>query len=445
MIQTQALPVIAQADVVVCGGGTAGVFAAVAAAEQGAKVLLLEQAGCVGGLAVGGLVTPMMSLRLPKDVTCSYLNKRMGEKRYTDPTVLGFELEQLCLRAGVELLYQMTVVHAHREGDRVTEVVCACKKGLVRVQGRVFIDATGDGDLAAFAGAAFQAGDPETGANQPMSLRYLVGGVDLAALGAFLERMGREIGPAHTASAGREYHQVYAAVMSSGQWALKALFEEGIRKGELLEEDLTYWQLIGIPGRRDAVALNNPEFLDLTDALDPRQLTQLQTRGRKAIFRQLEFYRRHFPGCENAYVSQIAPMPGIRESRRIRTVYHLSWQDLATRKKFPDRIAQSNYPVDIHGLPLDQQAQALNSPEPWFEVPYRSLVVEGVANLLVAGRCLGADFIAQSTLRIQPTCRSMGEAAGIAAAMALAEGTEVSRLDGAAVARKMEALGAEFI
>lgn len=191
--------------------------------------------------------------------------------------------------------------------------------------------------------------------------------------------------------------------------------------------------------------MNNPEFLDLTDALDPRQLTQLQTRGRKAIFRQLEFYRGHFPGCENAYVSQIAPMPGIRESRRIRTVYHLSWQDLATRKKFPDRIAQSNYPVDIHGLPLDQQAQALNSPEPWFEVPYRSLVVEGFSNLLVAGRCLGADFIAQSTLRIQPTCRSMGEAAGIAAAMALVEGAEVSRLDGAAVARKMEALGAEFI
>jgi hypothetical protein len=138
-------------------------------------------------------------------------------------------------------------------------------------------------------------------------------------------------------------------------------------------------------------------------------------------------------------------MVGVRESRRIRTIYYLTWQDLASRKKFPDRIAQSNYPVDIHGLPLDQQAQAQDSPEPWFEVPFRSLVVDGFTNLLVAGRCIGADFIAQSTLRIQPTCRSMGEAAGIAAAMALAQNTEVSALDGRAVAEKMKALGAEFL
>mgnify|MGYP003293945746 FL=1 len=115
MINTEQLPILAQADIVVCGGGTAGVFAAVAAAEQGADVLLIEQSGCVGGTAVGGLVTPMMSLRLPKDVSCSYLVKRLGEQRYADPTVLGYELEQLCLEAGVKILYHMTLCHAVTE------------------------------------------------------------------------------------------------------------------------------------------------------------------------------------------------------------------------------------------------------------------------------------------------------------------------------------------
>lgn len=445
MIRIESLPILAEADVVVCGGGTAGVFAAVAASEQGASVLLLEQTGCVGGTAVNGLVTPLMSLRLPEDVTCSYLSERLGNRRFSDPTVLGFELENMCLNAGVQLLYHVTLCHTVTTANRVQEVVLAYKQGLARVRGRVFIDATGDGDLCVFAGALWDRGNPDTGANQPMSLRYLVGGVDLDALGKFFQNLSKTNGPAHTAKAGNAYHEIYAAVMDSGEWALKQLFLDGIAAGELLPEDMAYWQLFGVPGRRDTISLNNPEFFDLTDALDPHQLTQVQIRGRAAISRQLEFYRRHFPGCENAYIAQIAPMVGVRESRRIRTQYNLTWQDLATRRKFPDRIAQSNYPVDIHGLPLDQQAQALNSDRPWFEVPYRCLVADGFRNLLVAGRCIGSDFTAQSALRIQFTCRSMGEAAGIAAAMGCRDRVDVGAIDGKTVAAAMVSLGAKFL
>lgn len=206
-----------------------------------------------------------------------------------------------------------------------------------------------------------------------------------------------------------------------------------------------YGQQFGVPGRRDTVTLNNPEFFDLTNATDPEQLTLVQIRGRETIFRQLAFYRKYFPGCENACISQIAPMVGVRESRRIRTACRLTWQDLASRRKFPDRIAQSNYPVDIHGLPLDQQARAEENDMPWFEIPYRCLIVEGFRNLLAAGRCIGADFTAQSALRIQFTCRSLGEAAGIAAAMALEQHSDVTGIDGSAVAEKMISLGAEFL
>lgn len=445
MMDFNTVPVLYEADVVVCGGGTAGVFAAVAAAEQGADVLLVEQSGCVGGTAVLGLVTPMMSLRLPQDVLGSYISRRMLTRRNNDPLVLGWELERLCLSAGVRLMYHMTLCGAVRENNRITDGVFACKQGLVRVRGRVFIDATGDGDLAAFAGVPFEKGNPETGANQPMSLRYLLGGVELEKLRSFLDEMGRTLGPAHTAYRGTEYHQVYAAVMSSGSWALKELFLQGLDSGALLPEDLAYWQLFGVPGRRDCVTLNNPEFFDLTDATHPEQLTQVQIRGRAAIFRQLDFYRKHFPGCENAYIAQIAPMVGVRESRRIHTQYMLTAIDLALRRKFPDRVAQSNYPVDIHGLPLEEQALTAEAQRPWFEVPYRCLVPVEVENLLVAGRCIGADFTAQSALRIQLTCRSLGEAAGIGAAMALKQGVCVQTIDGQSVSAEMEALGAEFM
>lgn len=438
-------PLLAEADVVVCGGGTAGVFAAVAAAEQGADVLLLEQAGCVGGTAVGGLVTPMMSLRLPEDVRCSYIANRLDPDRYADPVVLGWEQEKMCLAAGVRLLYHVTVCSASAHDGRIGEITVACKGGLHRIRGKVFIDATGDADLCCYAGAEWEQGSPETGANQPMSLRYLVGGVDLERLGAFLDNMGRNQGPAHTARAGNRYYEIYAAVMTDGDWALKELFRQGIAGGRLKEEDMAYWQLFGVPGRKDTLSLNNPEFFDLTDSLDPRQLTQVQIRGREAIFRQLEFYRKHFPGCEEAYVAQIAPMVGVRESRRVRTSYMLTALDLATHRKFPDRIAQSNYPVDIHGLPLDALQKAAESEKPWFEVPYRCLVVEGLENLLVAGRCVGADFVAQSALRIQLTCRSLGEAAGLAAAMAAKEDGNVTRISGVEVGAAMETLGAEFL
>lgn len=445
MTDLEKRPVLSEADVIVCGGGTAGAFAAIAAAEQGASVLLLEQNSCVGGTAAHALVTPMMDLRLPKNVTCSYLSRRMGDLRNYDPLALGRELERMCLAAGVRILYHVTLCDAVFGQRTVQEGIVACKKGLMRVRGKVFIDATGDGDLCFYTGVPYDAGAPDTGANQPMSLRYLVGGVDLDALREFLREQGQRFGPAHTAKAGETCEQVYAAVMDQGDWALKRLFAEAVSAGDLTREDMAYWQLFGVPGRRDTVTLNNPEFFDLTDATDPEQLTQVQIRGREAIFRQLAFYRKYLPGFREAYVSQIAPMVGVRESRRIRTAYNLTWQDLAARRKFPDRIAQSNYPADVHGLPLDQQAQALRCAQPWFEVPYRCLVVKEFRNLLVAGRCVGADFTAQSALRIQFTCRSLGEAAGIAAAMAVSQGQDVAAIDGASVADRMAALGAEFL
>lgn len=438
-------PLLAGADVVICGGGTAGAFAAAAAAESGVSVLVLEQQGCLGGAAVNALVTPMMTSRLPGGVECSYLSRRLASGMAFDPVRLAMELERLCLGAGARLCYQVTICGADSAAGQVRAVAVMTKKGMCRVEGRVFLDCTGDGDLAFLAGAGWEQGDADTGADQPMSLRYILGGVDLARFGAFLDEQGRRAGlPATARSSGRDGQLLYAAVTDRGAWALGPLFSQALRAGELTAEDCAYWQCFGIPGREDALAMNHPEFFDLPDALDPFQLTAVQTRGREAIWRQMAFYRRHFPGCERAYVAQTAPLAGVRESRRIRTAYRLTAADICARRKFPDRIAQSAYPVDIHGA-APEAVPAAETDRPWFEIPYRCLPVAGFANLLAAGRCIGADFTAQSAVRIQPTCRVLGEAAGIAAAMAVREDTPVSGLDGARIADEMVRRGAKFL
>ena len=151
-------------------------------------------------------------------------------------------------------------------------------------------------------------------------------------------------------------------------------------------------------------------------------------------------------GFENAYISDIAAMVGIRESRNIVTEYVLSAEDLICRRKFDDAFCQCNYPVDIHGRTLDfaSKYKPVDDGKPYYEIPYRSLAVKGFDNLLVAGRCLGAEFLAQSSLRIQPCCRSSGEAAGIAAAMAVDAGKPVREVDGKLVRKTMEEKGAVY-
>ncbi len=430
-----------RAQIVVLGGGVAGVFAAVAAAESGADVLLLERQGCLGGSAVAGLVAPMMSSRLPGGVENAYLSRRLGMGTAFDPVALDLALTRLCRETGVRVCLDAALCGAEaREGAVRTVTVGTCR-GPETVAGQVFLDCTGDGLLSVLAGAKYIRG--RAGVNQPMSLRYLVGGVDLDHLGAFLDQAGRETGLPHTARGQSGGLSLYAAVTSQGGWALAPLFRKAIAAGDLTEQDAAYFQLFALPGRRDTLSMNHPEFFDLPDATDPVQRTAVQLRGREAIERQMAFYKKYFPGFENAYVSQIAPMTGVRESRRIETRHILTAGELLSGAKFPDRVAQSNYPVDIHGAALEHDAPPRDPAKPWFEVPYRCLVVKGFSNLLTAGRCVGADFIAQSALRIQPTCRALGEAAGIAAALALR--SSVPQVDGAEVARIMESRGAVFL
>ncbi len=453
-----AYPVYMEADVVVCGGGTAGAFAAVAAAEQGKKVLVIEQFGSLGGTATNGLVTPVMHTHMRTDPQCSYIQKKLVKKQLNyagcndkgnmfDPLVLRLALEELCVEAGVNLLYHTYIAGVEKEGDTVTAVRIVNKAGEQLVKGKVFIDATGDGDVSVMAGAAYTKGNPETGICQPMSLRYILGGIDIPKAGEFMraEALRTGLGGA-SCDPENPYTTFYGGGVASKPWALTEWFDAGIESGELEPMDKAYWQVFTIPGRKDGLAFNCPEFFENIDATNPDDLTISQLKGKKAIFRQLMYYRKHFPGFENAYVAEIAAMVGIRESREIQTEYVMTAVDLYAQKKFDDMFCQSNYPIDVHGKAHNCSFDGIEKDEarPWYDIPYRSIVVKGVDNLLVAGRCLGAEFIVQSSLRVQQSVRSSGEAAGIAAAMAIDAGVPTREIDGKKVRETMINLGADY-
>ncbi len=447
-------------DVCVCGGGVSGVVAAIAAANEGKKVLLVEQQGALGGSATLSLVTPVMHSGIEGNPACSYIagqiNKRaieygvgakLGDNEgYFDPLALKLVLEEMAQEAGVSLLYYTVVSdvlwNPEVEGKSIQGIIIENKDGRSVVEAKMFIDATGDADLGVLAGAGYWKGNEENGKNQPISLRYILGGVDIDAFWDFVMSCTKP----HHGGNSREGYVLHTAVTTTSDRSLTEVFDKALANGDIVIEDKIYWQVFGIPGRKDGLAFNCPEIFENIDATKTVNLTNAQLIGKKAIFRQLNFYKKYMKGFENAYVAEIASLVGIRESRRLETEYVLTTADLYTKKKFSDYICQSNYPIDIHGLKLKcEEIENKDKDElPFYHIPYRSLVVKGIDNLFVTGRCIGSEFVAQSSLRVMQSARATGEAAGIAAAMAIDEKIQPREIDGAKVRAVMQEKGAVF-
>lgn len=433
-------------DVVVFGAGTAGAAAAIAAADSGAKVLAVEQFGGAGGTSTLGLVTPLMSPGIPGKPQCSYVGLEIIDRLYKenacdgnkkcffDPVMLSVVLEEMLFERGVKMLYHTMVTGVEMEEGHITGVnVCNASGNSTVRAGRRYIDATGNALVCHFAGLPTLHGDEEHHRNQPCSLRYMVGGVDTDRFWRFLSAIRG------APNAPRPENFDGAATFGQGSWKLNPLFRKAAEDGELLPEDALYWQFFTVPGRRDVIAFNCPEFFDMDDITSAENQSAVQVQGKLRILRHLRFYRKRLPGFENAYIAQISSMVGIREGRRAVTEYILTTEDAFFWRKFEDAVAQSNYPVDVHGRKLMNKEFARKDGEPrkYYEIPFRSLIVKGTDNLLVAGRNIGTEFVAQSSMRIIPTCRALGEAAGIGAALGLNDG----RLIRAEMIRR----GAEFV
>ena len=448
------LPVLRDVDLLVVGGGTAGAVAGIAGARAGLRTLIVEQFGFLGGSQSAALVTPMMPNQIDGEPLNGgidmEINRRMnamgesgvwrdGTRGWFNPEMLKHVLEQMCIETGTELLYYSVIDDVIMEGEHLRGVVVVQKAGRGVLRAKRVIDATGDGDVAFRAGASVESGDPATGLNQPLSVRFHAGNVDLARFADHLRSLGRHDVLEH--AEGSAHPLIHTAMVWGKGWPLEPLFKKGVADGVLEEQDGAYFQVFSVAGRPGELACNCPRLPEELRGTDPFDLTRAQVLGRAAIRRYLAFFRQYLPGCEGAYLVMTAPMVGVRESRRIRGEYYLTAEDYFAARKFPDAIARNCYPLDIHRNDEHSLNMKRQPPGEYHEIPYRCLIPLGVEDLLLAGRCFSGSFEAQSSVRIQSNCRAMGEAAAVACAMSLASGIPLRRVDGVALRTRLVELG----
>jgi len=385
-------------DVVVVGGGPAGIGAAVAAARNGARTLLVERANCLGGMFTSGLVHTIRTAGDEGGVVCE-LRERLRQMdaaqitpthAFLNPVAARVAALELVLAAGARLLLYTVAAGVELEGKTVVGVRLANKAGLQDIRCRIAVDATGDGDLAAWAGAPYDKGRPADGALQAVSLNFMIGGIDF-----------NQLPPAE------EFHCITA---------------DALRKGELElpppNDRLAYGsQLDSMPA---GVVRFQYDLARGVDGTDPESLTQGEIICQQRVLKIWQYLRRTFAAYQKSVLLDIASAMGVRETRRIRGEKTLTEEDVLKARKHPDGVARCSWYMDLHDEEPHgpEHKKALSVPEgDFYEIPYGCLVPLGVENLLVAGRCISSTRPANGSLRLQPTCMNLGQAAGTAAAL----------------------------
>jgi len=415
------------ADIIIAGGGMSGVSAALSAAKAGAKVMLIEQRSYLGGTATGALVTPLMLYGIYAqdgtrvvsgnlDIIFKNINNHSDYSFNSE--VLKCDLDKLLLDMNVNILFNTIIYDIEQQDGRIQNILAVNKSGISRFRAKVFIDATGDADLAYKAHIPCELGRKGDGLTQATSLRFNLGNVDIVKARHY---MNSEVGKKNFKQIIEDYNK---------NSAMEILDTEG-------------FQNFIIDGRKNELAFNCPRIIGI-NATDANDLSKAYVIGRKKIFLYYTLLKENIPGCENAYISNIAELLGIRESRRIQGEYVLTDEDVISGRKFSDGIACNSWFIDIHnpsgkgvlGYDGNQQKVYLYPSGGWNDIPYRCLYSKKIKNLLVAGRCISATHEAQAAIRIMASCIAMGQAAGTAAYIMLDNDSDAANIEVASL-RKM--------
>ena len=439
-------------DVLVAGGGVAGISAAVSAARMGARTLLIERYGFLGGMATAGLVNPFMSYYsstgelLVGGVMTELCERMRGVggmlDRAFDPEAMKFVAQEMVLESGAEMLLHTMVMGARMDENDLVGVECLTKSGSKVIDGSCTVDATGDADIAAMAGVPYEQGNQENGMTQAMTLMFTIGGVDLRKSLMYARKNPEQMKfpkPKSDEAVDRMLQGVIAIAGYYGQ------VEEARLKGEFsLPQDMVFFISLPTSGQ---VVVNTTHVGGLMGT-SSEDLTKAEIEGRRQANALIGFFRKYIPGFEGAYLLQTAAQIGVRETRRIEGEYVYSRDDVIRGKKFSDAILRSAYPVDVHssvgkGYARDDGGVPGAPPAgDWCEVPYRCLVPVKINNLLVAGRCISATHEGQGALRIMPNCIALGQAAGVAAALCVQNAVQPRMLDTSLLRRKLLDYGA---
>ncbi len=421
-------------DVVVIGGGPGGIPAAIAASRNGAKVLLVEKNGYLGGNLTIGL--PLLGY-LDKDgkpVTAGIAQELVDELKkrnsctdhYQCPMhnsitlydheifkVVAFEM---CLNAGVEMLLHTEIIDANVENGKIKTVTLFGKGYHIEVEAAVFIDASGDGDLGYMAGATYNMGQKDTGALQPPTLMFTLGNVNTDKTIEFVASDPEQMRLCDTIEC--DFDKYNADFFRSNPHyhvmvGLRKLFLELKAKGELpVDRDTFIYIKSLIPGE---VHINTTRHLGIngSDVLD---LTQAEIEGHLQIPKLVETLKKYVPGFENCYITQIYPSLGIRETRRFSGLCELTEDKIMVGDVPADTVALGSYIIDIHeGNGAGTIVKRIKP----YGIPYGCTVSKDIDNLMLSGRCASLDAVVMSSARVMPTCMAIGEAAGVGAALAV--------------------------
>lgn len=456
---SEAVPVYGSYDVVVAGGGVAGVGAAVAAAKTGAKTIIIETTSALGGLVTNGIVNiPLdfvsgVGAELQKELT------EMGglHRKNSDPEKNKLLFDRWMKRYGIDLLLVTPIIDTIMDGDDVKGAVIHTKTGRMAVLGKTFVDATGDSDLVFFGGGETMVGREEDGISMGCSLEFVLGGVDFAT------------------------YQASELRQNDPQW--KQFLKEALADGRLpYEIDNHLNWMTHIPSRpagcgKDEVSICFAHSR-CCHPTDNRDLTRMYVEGREQAAILSRFIRENVPGFEDSYLSYTGSLLGVRESRRIKGMYVFTGMDIAYARKQDDVIAISQHGFDLHGftaagnqkwfkgtlpdgreayisnragwgsqfppddgLPRVNMLELCEGGEYYYDIPFRSLVPVRLNNVLAAGRNISADIPGQSGTRLIMCCMTLGEAAGTACALSLKKGCRVRDLDVGELQRTLDKHG----
>ena len=408
-------------DLVICGGGTAGAACGYIAAKSGLKTLIVERNIHLGGSITSALVTPAMKSDR-QGVNCDFYNdfvKKMsefgGQITYSDgndgwfnPEIAKIVLDDMLTEAGCDILFGTDVAEVNCKENLIKSIKVNSKILSLYIESRYFVDSTGDGNFSMLAKNKIL----ENYKNfQPMTLRFHVSGINLEKFSNWIMELDKNREVTTSCTIDGEIHLSTACTWDkSKNWALWDIFEQAVNNGDLEEADTAYFQLFTVPGMRGTVSLNCPRIITgrEIDPLDASDVSRALIIGRKQVWRLFKFMKKYFPGFEESFISNMADMLGIRESRRIqgKTVY--TKKDILSGKTYENPVLNADYPIDIHSYNKD--TSVLDKVKQPYQLPFEALCASDYENLFIAGRNVSADFEAQAALRIQTSCFSMGEA-----------------------------------
>lgn len=427
------IPVVWKGDVIVAGGGPGGLGAAVASARNNCSTLMVERYGFVGGMCSYGCGMPLGGAYPAYRTIGGIAEELLSATRNAGPEsasvrdvipfsywyfhdseyfrVLAFEFIE---KSGVELLLHTMVTDVIQEGERVIGLTIESKSGRQAVLGEVIIDATGDADVAAWAGAQYVKGGPDDGAMMAVTIPYIMADVDVDKV---LE---------------------YTKDDKGFSKALAKAKEEGMEINA--EDKFTSWHV----GMRPNTIFSNIVRVRNIDGTNVKDLTRGEMEGRKRIMQHMNFFRKYVPGFEKAYVAHSGEQVGVRDTRRIVGESYLSTDDCMELRKRPDTILRCGGPLDnvTRGNELGGPI-AMKSLHDWFDIPYGCIVPKGLDNVLISGRTLSSSHLAQAGSRGMALLLGMGQGAGTAAAIIAKRGikareVDVKELQGLLIAQGMD-------